>query len=57
MRKIAYPAFAILLATTFAITGFDFGDPSFQKNQKEYILLGIAVILCVIYLINRFSKP
>jgi len=57
MRKIAYPAFAILLAATFGITGFDFDDPGFQENQKEYILLGIAVILSVIYLINRFSKP
>lgn len=56
MRKIAYPAFVILLAATFAITGFDIEDPDFQKNQKEYILFGIAIILGVIFLINKLSK-
>ena len=56
MRKITYLSLVILLAAAFAITGFNFEDPSFQENTKEYILLILAVALGAIYFINRFSK-
>lgn len=56
MRKTKYISLVILLAAIFAITGFNFEDPSFQENSKEYMLLILAVIFGTISLIMKLSK-
>jgi len=56
LKKTTYLNLAILLTAAFAITGFNFEDPSFQENTKEYVLFILVIILGAIYFINRFSK-
>ena len=56
MRKTTYLSLVILLAAIFAITGFNFENPSFQENTQEYVLLILAIGLGIIYFISRLAK-
>lgn len=53
MKKTNHILFFIAIAFAFAIAGFNFEDLSFEENSKEYVLLAIAVVLAIIYLVNR----
>lgn len=56
MKKLNLLLIAVLLLIVFAITGFNFDDPSFQENTKEYALIIVAVILGAIYLKYPVNK-
>lgn len=56
MKKTNFLLLFFLLFLVFAITGFNFDDPSFQENTKEYILLLFAIVLGAIYLFNSTPK-
>lgn len=53
MKKANYLILFIIIAAAFAITGFNFEDFSINENKEEYILFLMAIILGVIYLLNR----
>ena len=53
MKRANYLILFIIIAATFAITGFNFEDFSLKENKEEYILFLMAAVLGVIYLINR----
>ncbi len=44
---------AAILFLTFAITAFNFENPSFSENAKAYIFLIAGVITFIIWLIMR----
>lgn len=56
MRNISYMGLVLLMAMVFAITGFNFEDPGFAENSKEYILLIMVVCFGIIYVIYRFAN-
>lgn len=53
MKKTRYLNLVIMFAAAFAITGLNFDDLSFQENSREYVLLIIAILLGIVYVINR----
>jgi len=56
VRKTTYLSLVILLTVVFAITGFNFENPSFEENQKEYTLFFVGIALWIIYTVSRLSK-
>lgn len=56
MKRTNYLLFLIILALTFAITGFDFSDLSYEVNKREYILFFVALVLIILYSTNKVRQ-
>lgn len=48
-------AFFATMLLTFGITAFNFENPSFESNIKEYLLIAAGLIFTVIFVIRRIK--